>query len=127
MLDEAAVDMAIQDMHVGSVAHLIRNVLKVMKIFKEGNSIFSVAELFLIVINMSSLREDTMLLDWKNDFGSNRDMITRTIMYTNLGILGNRFRLNMKIDTMHDVIQANLFCASIGNEGANPTRQKIII
>ena len=127
MLNEAAVDMAIQDMHVGSVAHLIRNVLKVVEIFKKGNSVFSIAELLLIVIDMSSLREDTMLLDRKNDFGTNRNMITRTIMNTNLGILGNGFRFDMKIDTMHDIIKANLFCASIGNESANPTRQKVII
>ena len=61
MLNEAAVDMAIQDMHVRSVAHLIRNVLKVVKIFEKWNSVFSIAELLLIVIDMSSLREDTML------------------------------------------------------------------
>ena len=91
MLDEAVVDMAIQDMHVGSVAHLIRNVLKVVKIFEKWNSVFSIAELLLIVINMSSLREDTMLLDWKNDFGSNRDMIARTITvsYTHLTLPTN--------------------------------------
>ena len=123
MLDEAAVDMATQDMHVGSVAHLIRNVLKVVKIFEKWISVFSIAELLLIVSNMSSLREDTMLLDRKNNFGTYRNMIAWSIMNTDLGILSNGLGLNMKIDTMHDVIKTDLFSASIRDESANPTRQ----
>ena len=127
MLDKTIVNMAIKNMHVGGVAHFIGYVLEVMKLLEKRDSMLSDAKLFLVVTNMSSLGEDTMLLDWKNDFGTYRDMITRAIMYTNLRILGNRFRLDMEIDTMHDVIKTDLFCASIRNESANPTRQQVVV
>ena len=119
--------MAIENMHVGGVAHLIRNMLNVMELLEKRDSVLSDAKLLLVVANMSSLGEDTMLFDGKNDFGTNGDTIAWSIMYTNLGILGNGLRLNMKIDTMHDVIKTNLFCASIRNESANPTRQQVVV
>ena len=82
--------MAIKDMHVGGVAHLIRNVLKVMELLEKRYSMLSVSKLLLVITNMTSLEENTVLLNGKNDFGTDRNMITWSIMYTNLRILGNR-------------------------------------